>query len=433
MVRLGAILAAVAMLGCGSSDKPHTTTPTPPTPSTPTTPVQAHVSDSPPPPPPIAARRPTSGDARAQRSGNYCDTLSVGDVSVDGIMDDWREARVVKRVGVAPDGRVEMRCAWDGQAFAFLFDIQDDRVIRVKGGTEDRVTLSLAADGKPVSITVYPGNAMAKPKITKPGTVEVADSLQPKGFSVEVVIPATAIAGFSAATPSVSLAATFFDSDAATGGDTTPLEIKQPIELPDRKDLLDDFLSTVHLKRTDIKLDTLVELEPDRKGKERLVAGGTVIGVLTDQFAYVTLPAQSASDVKKIELLPLGPGGQQVVSALVRQTGNGGSRDLLMLWTVWSGQLQPLVTIEVRKESGGNLLESTYSIVKGKGAKKRPELVVTPKPAVGFTAETWNEVPAGDADSILLPWDEKRSGVGYTLTGAEIVRRDLPVPKPKKK
>jgi hypothetical protein len=433
MVRLGAILAAVAMLGCGSSDKPHTTTPTPSTPSAPTTPAPAHVSDVPPPPPPIATGRPSSGgDARTQGSGNRCDTLPVGDISVDGLTDDWREGRVVTRVGVAPDGRVEMRCAWDGEAFAFLFDIKDDRVVRVKGGSEDRVTLSLTADGKPVTVTVLPGNAVAKAKITKPGTVEAADSLQPAGFSVEIVIPAAAIAGFSPATPALTLAATFFDSDAATGGDTTPLEIKQPIELPERKDLLDDFLATVHLKRTDIKVDTLVELELERKGKERLVAGGTVIGVLTDQFAYVTLPAQSAADVLKVELLPLGPRGLQVVSAVVRQSGNGGSRDLLMLWTVWSGQLQPLVTIELRKQLGGNVLESTYSIVNGKGAKKAPELVVTPRPAVGFTAETWNEVPAGDSDSILLPWDTTKSGIAYTLKGAEIERRDLPVPKTKK-
>ena len=50
--------------------------------------------------------------------------------------------------------------------------------------------------------------------------------------------------------------------------------------------------------------------------------------------------------------MPLGTRGLQVVEAMVRQTGNGGSRDLLMLWTVWSGQLQPLGQIEVRKEQG---------------------------------------------------------------------------------
>jgi hypothetical protein len=295
------------------------------------------------------------------------------------------------------------------------------------------VTLALAAGARPLRVDVYPGNSMAKAKIDKPSRVEAADSLQPKGFSVEIAIPAGAIPDYSPATPAFSLDVTFHDSDAAAGGDTTPVGIKQAIELGDRKDLLDDFLMTVRLRKPDIKLDTLVELEPDRKGKERLVAGGTVIGVLTDRFAYVTLPAASPEDIKKIELLPLGPRGQQIVSALVRQTGNGGARELLMLWTVWTGQLQPLVNIEVKKEMGGNVLESTWKIVKG---KKTTELVVEPKPAVGFTAETFNEVPAGDSDSILLPWDPERAGIAYTLTGAEIERRDLPkgdAPKKKKK
>jgi hypothetical protein len=100
-----------------------------------------------------------------------------------------------------------------------------------------------------------------------------------------------------------------------------------------------------------------------------------------------------------------------------------------MLWTVWSGQLQPLAQIEVRKERGGNVLESSWTIGKG---KQGPELVVTPKPAVGWTAETWNEQVADDADSILLPWDAAKGGTGYTLHGHELVRRDLPAPKHKR-
>jgi hypothetical protein len=348
--------------------------------------------------------------------------VPTSDLTIDGLLDDWKDKHVLTRVGSPADGAVEVRCAWDGKAIAFALDIKDDRIVRVKGGTEDHVTLSLAAGARPVVVDVYPGNSMAKPKITKPARVEAADSLQPKGFSVEVAIPAAAIPDLAPATTAFALDLVFHDSDAATGGDMTPVEIKQPIELGDRKDLLEDFLTTVRLRKTDIKLDTLVELEPERRGKERLIAGGTVIGVLTEQFAYVTLPAASADDVRKIELLPLGPKGQQIISAIVRQTGNGGSRDLLMLWTVWSGQLQPLVNIEVRKELGGNVLEATWKIAKG---KKGSELVVEPKPAIGFTAETFNEVPAGDSDSIILPWDPERAGVAYTVKGAEIERRDL--------
>ena len=412
-----------AAVGCGSGSKT-TTTPQPDVPTSAGSPTRSSSTTS---KTDGGATGPVdTGDARVQGSGNRCDTSPVSELTIDGLLDDWRSSRVVARIGSPKDGSVEMRCVWDGQGLALVFDIKDDRVVRTKAGHDDHVTISLSAGGKPVLVDVYPGNAVAKPKITKPAKVSAADSLQQGGFSVEVEIPASAIPEFSASTPALQLEATFIDSDAATGGDETPLRIAQPIELGDRKDLLDDFLATVRLKRTDIKLDQLVDLDPDHAGKERLVYGGTVIGILTDVYGFVSMPAGSAQDVKKVELIPLGPKGSQIISALVRQTGNGGARELLMLWTVWSGQLQPLVTIEVKKELGGNVLESTWKITKG---KKGPELVVEPKPAIGFSAENYAEVPAEDADGILLPWDDKRAGIAYSVTGKEITRRDLPLKK----
>jgi hypothetical protein len=378
----------------------------------------------------IAAVLALAGQASADTI--RCDNSSTADLSIDGLLDDWKENQVVARTGAAPDGMVSLRCSWDGSALAFALDIVDDRVVRVASGRghEDHVDVSLApAGGKPIAIGVYPGNSMAKSKIAAPGRVQVADSLQPKGFSIEARVPANAMPGMSPSTPSIALRIVFHDSDAATGGSDRDLVLAATIELGDRKDLLDDFLRTVRLKRADVKLDILAELDPDRRGKERLVAGGTVIGVLTDQFAYVSLPASKPSDVRSVELLPLGPRGQQIIAAVVCQRGNGGARDLLMLWTVWSGQLQPLRSIEIRKVIGDKVLESEWKIEKG---KKWPELYVTPKPAVGWTAETWNEAPAEDADSILLPWETKSAGMAYHLEGHELPHRDLPAPKKKR-
>ncbi len=363
--------------------------------------------------------------AGAQATSVRCDNVDTRDLAVDGLLDDWPKA-VLARAGIRGDGLVLLRCSWDGTALAMSLEIEDDRVIRIKGGHEDHVRVSIGAGKKPVVLDVFPASKLAKSKIVKPAKIAAADSLQPKGFSVELRITAAQLAGLSPSTPSLDLAVTFFDSDAAAGGDTQEVAITGVIELGDREDLLDDFLRATKLTKADVRLDTLAELDPDRKGTERIVAGGTVIGVLTDQFAFVSLPVAKPADVKKVELLPLGKGRLQIVAATVRQGGNGGSRDLLMLWTVWSGQLQPLAQLEIRKELGGNVLASTWKIAKGKTG---PELVVTPSPAVGWTAETWNEAPAEDADPIVLPWDASKAGIAYTLRGAELERRDLPVPK----
>ena len=296
--------------------------------------------------------------------------------SVDGMLDDWKSNQVLARIGAPADGAIALKCSWDGSSLGLALDIADDRVVRVPGnkrGHEDRVDISLAvAGGKPIAIVVYPGTAIAPGEDPRAGEGRaVADSLQPNGFSIEAKIPASRVPGFSPSTPAFELRITFHDSDQAAGGDETDLVLATTVELGDKKDLLDDFLREVRLKRGDVKLDAMAELDPDRKGKERLVAGGTVIGVLTDQFAYVTLPVPKASDVREVKLLPLGSRGLQVVEAVVRQSGNGGSRDLLMLWTVWSGQLQPLGQIEVRKEQGPNVLEAQWTIGKG---RKGPEL-----------------------------------------------------------
>jgi hypothetical protein len=361
----------------------------------------------------------TAAHAGAPGSSIRCDDQSNAELSVDGMLDDWKGNNVLERIGDPKNGAIELRCTWDGTSLGLALDIADDRVVRVRSGKghQDHVDISLSAGGRPIAIVVYPGNAIAPEKIVAPSKTQVADSLQPKGFSIEAKIPASRVLGFSASTPSFELVIDFHDADQATGGADTDVILATTIDLGDRKDLLDDFLRTTRLKKTDIKVDAMADLDPDRRGVERLVAGGAIVGVLTDQFAYVTVQG----DVREVKLMPLGTNGLRVITALVRQGGNGGSRDLLMLWTVWSGQLQPLAQIEVRKQLGSNILESEWKI---QTTARGPELLVTSKPAVGFTAESWNEQAAEDADPIVLPWEHK-SGVGYMLHGHEVTRRDL--------
>ncbi len=410
MARRFAVLVVAA---CGGSQ--HASLPASPPPPVPVASHPTAVGNPPPPPPVSASDEPRASDTL------HCENIATSDFSIDGLLDDWKSSPVAARIGAAPDGAIAVRCAWDGTHVALSVDVTDDKLVRVASGHghEDHVSFALSAGGKPLRIDVFPGNAIAKPRVVGAGA-EVGDSLQPHGFSVELRAAAAAIPGFSGSTPAIKLDVTFHDSDRATGGDDADIALATQIELSERKDLLDDFLHTVHLAKSDITMDQLADVDPDRKGKERIVAGGNAIGIITDQFAYVTMPAKPT----KIELVPLGPRGQQIIAATVHDAGNGGSRDVLMLWTVWSGQLQPLKNIEIRKELGGNVLACDWKVGKG---KKGPELIVTARPAVGFTPDTWNEEPAQDADSILLPW--QTASAIYTLKGAELERREVPAKK----
>ncbi len=145
------------------------------------------------------------GTADADRTVVRCDNQSTADLAVDGMLDDWGKD-VVTRIGVASDGQFALRCSWDGKAFALSLDILDDRVVRFASGKgdQDHVKVAVSAGGRPVAVDVYPGNALAKAKITKPARVSVGQSLQPKGFSVELLVPGAALAGLTASTPSLA-------------------------------------------------------------------------------------------------------------------------------------------------------------------------------------------------------------------------------------
>lgn len=358
--------------------------------------------------------------ARAHADPVRCDEAATSELAIDGLADDW-SSRVVARAGAA-GGTLAVRCAWDGAALALYVDVGDDRVVR-SARHNDTLELGLRAGAAPATISVSPATATARARAVVPRGATVADSLQRAGFAVEARIPAAAIPSFSPSTPSLTLSITFHDADQAARSADHDVPLALTLELGDRSDLLAEFLAAVRLTRGDVKLDRLADLDPDRQGPERVVAGGTVIGVLTDRFAYVAIPVVRASDIQRVALLPLGARGLQVISAVVTQRGNGGTRDLLLLWTVWSGQLQPLAQIELAKQQAGNALTSTFAIHPGKRA---PELWVEAQPAVGWTADTFHETPADDADPIPLPWDPRKRGTAYTLVGAELTRRELP-------
>lgn len=366
-----------------------------------------------------------------------CDAKAAENVVIDGIVDISDEWTPGTRGSTgSKDADYGIRCAWDGKRMVVAVVVTDDKVVRLPkpGGNEDKLAISISAGGAPLVVNVWPGNALAKrrqavtPKAPK--QLELADSLTGGGFSVEVGVPASAVPGLSAATTELQLNVKYEDADAATGpAPDIGFDITRTVELSDRTQLFADFLTTVRLKKSDILFDKTTELDSDLPGKERVVMGGTIVGILTSQFAFVQLPAAKPQDILARGVLPFGPttgkGARDVIYAVVRQKFDIGSRDLLMLFTVWSGQLQPLGSFEIRKQIAGNVFETTYASTKGKGGRTM-EITLTPKPAIGFTAENYEPSTEPDVDAILLPWDAARSSVVLSLAGMDITRHDVP-------
>lgn len=351
-------------------------------------------------------------------------------VTVDGITDEWKTAASKK--GTSDTG-LGLRCSWDGTQLAFAIEVRDEKIVRVPKakGREDVLVLTIEAGGTPLVITLRPANQLAPSSTAISGgkrsaALRVADSLSEQGFAVEVAIAAASLVGFSANAPAVTVAAAYRDVDTASGAvgsvDTELID-QRAVEFADRGSLFSDFLATVRLKKSDVAFDQLANVDPELAGMERVVIGGTVIGLLTSQYAYVSLPAASPRDVIARGVLPLGKPGQHAIYAVVRQSNGALSRDLLLLFTAWSGQLSPLGSFEIRRQDGKAVLENQYKSVPS--PKGGAELHLLAKPQSGFAPETFVASQDEGVDPIVVPWDPARRGVALRVVGAEVARRDL--------
>jgi hypothetical protein len=315
-------------------------------------------------------------------------------------------------------------------------DIRDERVVRARGkGGHDRLELTLAAGGAPLVLSLEPGVDGVAPRRrlggkAVPAWLKVEDSLQERGWAAELVVPLARLAGWGPGVPSVSLAATVHDVDVA--------KIASPERTASWSGALtfaqvasgeDGFLRETGLTRADLTIDTRAELDRATRGPERFVAGGDLMAVVGQQYSYVKLPVERATDVLKVELVDLRGDGSRVVLAHLRQRGGGGARQLLTVWGVEGGRLHMLGAVEVGKERGASRLASTWKLEpagkwkQARGAKK--VLVVRPQPAVAWDEDSYAEATATDAVPVHVPWDDDRAGGVVWLDGDTL--RDAPL------
>jgi hypothetical protein len=350
--------------------------------------------------------------AAASRAELVCPLVGDGLVEIDGLLDDWEAMRSLTKAG--PDARssaLAVRCAYDATTLYVSVDVTDERLVRVRGGANDRLLLAFGearlgiapASGEGAQLEVGWEKTRAAPRSPK-----VGDSLQKRGWSVELSLPLAAVPGWAKGVPSVPVAITHLDADQAAGGAATPgasVELLLTFEAASRT--LKGLLEELRLRPADVSFDALADLD-EAPGPERVIVAGKFLGVLGDGYAYVGLPVASARDVLGVELVDLAGNGKSAAVVRYREHGGGGSRDVLAVFVLRSEGFARMFAHEIAKQLGNARLENRWELRK---AKKGRELVIVPGEVRGFTAETWNERPAEDMVPILLPWGEKKQEV----------------------
>jgi hypothetical protein len=253
--------------------------------------------------------------------------------------------------------------------------------------------------------------------------MDIEDSLQPKGFSIEAAIPLSKIPGWTSSVPALRAEIAFHDADRATElkiQDT--VAFRGTLEFAHSANAVRAFLRATKLSRADVKVDVMADVDPGA-GAERIIAGGKIIGVVSSTFAFIELPVRDASDVHAVKVVDFSPGGRAQIVAHYRQHGNGGSRDVVSVFNIGAGAFSVALAFEVRKEMGSHRLENRWAIVPaGKHRKVAPrerkklrgyDIVVEAGRAVGWDEDNYREARASDAQPILLPWEDVKRTVWY--------------------
>jgi len=373
------------------------------------------------------------GFARLHTPECAADTLTCARVAgdrfvVDGMLDDWRGIRCHRVGGTDQNRSFDLRCAYDGKRLYFSVNVRDQTIRRTRKAaakSEDHLDVRLSVgSGAAISLRMFPGFSSVDPKRTwgtgrVPKQVELEDTRQQKGWSAEGSLPLAKIHGWGRGTPALDAKVSYADADsgAKVNGRAT---FEGLLQFQEAAASFRSFLRAVKLRKSDIRLDVMADVD-GMPGAERVVAGGRVIGVLTDEFSYMTLPVSSSDDVIGFKVVDLAGAGTSAIIAHYREHGNMGTREVVGIWYAAGSGFERVLAFEVKKQAGDRLLTNTWSLVPkgkyrklGRGETKRGfDLLVEAGEARGWDEDNYQEMPAKDVKPILLPWEDRTSAVYY--------------------
>jgi hypothetical protein len=377
----------------------------------------------------LAALAAGATDARA--AGHTCEQVEAGAIAADGELDDWAGlARF--RAGPADDAAVAIACAFDARALYVLIDVVDDELVRAGGrpATDDAVAVSLSASAAAPAVRfhVLPG-ARGRPRRAPgaPRWIRVDDTLTPRGYAVELAVPLGRLPGFGASTPVIAAEILVGDVDHDRRPPAGPYGLRGRLHFATHLPAYRGFLAATRLEPADLRLDTLVDVDA-APGTERVVAGGRFVGLLTDEFGFVELPASSPADVLAVEIVEPSP-GRRLILTRTRQRGDNGWRELLVIWRIdGAGRFERLLAHEVGQELDGRRIVDRWAWVPAAGGRRgQRDLAIEVGEVVGWDAAAYARVgPSTDVTPLLTPFGGA-TAVTYRFDGDAVAG---PTPAP---
>jgi hypothetical protein len=392
----------------------------------------------------------TASVARGEPTSWSCGLVEDNTIHLDGLTSDWDGVSpYVLKVNPQPGAPertlgVKLSCNYDEKNIYLLINVDDDVVLRSSGAPsgEDHIELHFGVPEKKGGalrvdkLFIYPGSVPQKqkrvvkwqapkaPKVVegegpagrKKGSAgaafEIYDALQPRGYAVEMRMPKKLVPGYKDGAP-LRLSVRVVDSDSPNGKLAASAELS-PGDSPDELAVLeiegggaslDEMLGDLKQTSSDVFFDKNADLGD---GPGRVLMIGKFIAFSGKAYAYQEV-APSRADIKSAQLIDLDAKHQALALRIVER-GSGGARELLRIYTLSGGRFASIFSAEVTKEQGGRRLASQVSFDR---RGQSTDITLTPQPAVGFSAATYNELPAEDVVPILLPWQDKRARYLY--------------------
>jgi hypothetical protein len=332
-------------------------------------------------------------------------------ILLDGILDDWR-AVPTPQAG-SGDGGFIWGCVYTADKLSLMVDVDDDRLLRTKQGPrsgEDHVVFHF---GKATSLSIYPSSTeYGAPLITEfsdgrsTRRVEVHDSLQKKGWSVELGMPLTSVPGWTNGTATIPFSVEVDDADSMVDHKIVhSFTAATSLDFEEGSNVYTQFLTDLKLSPSSITFDQQADLDGDHK-LERILVVSCYLAILSDGYTYVEL-SHDPKDIRDVRVVDLAGDGTKVVLTRYLERGDGGNREVLAIFRVDGSNIDRLFAHELSKEAGASKMTNSYAIVPSK--KRGNDLVIKADTVVtGFSKDTWNEDPANDMLPILLPWGPKK-------------------------